>query len=395
MTQIASDRNPRPTLPLLGLAFRPFFLFGSLFSIVAIAYWILLLNGAAPWLTAMSPVVWHGHEMVFGFGGAIVIGFLLTAVQTWTGLPSVNNKALAALVLLWLTARIAFFLGGGALRLAIVAEILWWALSALTFINLLVRSSNHRNLIIAPVLLLMATLDIASATVSDAGLALHLLNTGVLMMCVLITLLGGRVIPFFTQRGLSIDAITTPGWLEKSLALLTPLTALAFFGGRFLPVLASVTAWLLLTTGALQLLRIAHWRSLKTFGVPLLWSLHFSYLALALGQIGMGLSLLSQGAHFADALHLVTVGAIGGMILAMMSRVSLGHTGRPLQPPALMAWAFALILAAAVVRAGLPLVMAAPAAWRISAALWVLAYLVFVIHYAGILNAPRMDGKPG
>ncbi|ABC28234.1 uncharacterized protein involved in response to NO [Hahella chejuensis KCTC 2396] len=395
MTQIASDRTPRPTLPLLGLAFRPFFLFGSLFSIVAIAYWILLLNGAAPWLTAMSPVVWHGHEMLFGFGGAIVIGFLLTAVQTWTGLPSVKNKALAALVLLWLTARIAFFLGDDALRLAIVAEILWWALSALAFINLLVRSGNHRNLIIAPVLLLMATLDIVSATVSDAGLALHLLNTGVLMMCVLITLLGGRVIPFFTQRGLGVDAITTPGWLEKALALLTPLTALAFFSGRFIPSLTPTVAVLLLVTGALQLLRIAHWRSLKTFGVPLLWSLHLSYLALALGQLGMGLSLLSQGAHFTDALHLVTVGAIGGMILAMMSRVSLGHTGRPLQPPALMAWAFALILAAAVVRAGLPLLMSAPAVWRISAALWALAYLVFVIHYAGILNAPRADGKPG
>ncbi|WP_431686598.1 NnrS family protein [Hahella sp. NBU794] len=395
MTSIVSDRNPRTTLPLLGLAFRPFFLFGALFSVAAIAYWILLLNGSAPWLTAMSPVVWHGHEMLFGFGGAIVVGFLLTAVQTWTGLPSVKNKALATLVLLWLTARVAFFLGGDALRLAIVAEILWWALSALAFINLLVRSGNHRNLIIAPVLILMATLDIASIAASDAGLALHLLNTGVLMMGVLITLLGGRVIPFFTQRGLGIDAITTPGWLEKALALLTPLTALAFFNERFLPSLTLVVAMLLLATGALQLLRIAHWRSLKTFGAPLLWSLHLSYLTLALGQTGMGLSLLSQGVHFADALHLVTVGAIGGMILAMMSRVSLGHTGRPLQPPALMSWAFALILAAAVVRAGLPLLMSAPAAWRISAALWALAYLLFVIHYAGILNAPRADGKPG
>ncbi|WP_292441565.1 NnrS family protein [Methylophaga sp.] len=382
---------------VLDLAFRPFFLLGAVFSVIALLLWGANLHG---WLThayhGYTPL-WHGHEMLFGFVAAILVGFLLTAVQNWTGLRSAHGKALLLLILLWLAGRLAvWFAGFMPWWLVIIIDGSFLLYAAGLLASLLLKKQQKRNYFAVLALLLLTAdnvvfhLGVASGNLQTATHALH---SVILLITLLMTVIGGRVIPMFTGNTTQIPPRTRIQWLDKAgLGFLWVIVVIFLFQlqiylpDKLLAVIFSFSA--VLIAG-----RCALWRAMSTRRHPLLWSLHLSYwfIPLGLGLIachyaGMALSL-------STALHALTVGAMGGLILSMISRVSLGHTGRPIVATPLIKLAFLLVLAAALSRVGLILIIPAFSlwAWWLSIGLWVMAYTLFLYRYSAILLSPRAD----
>lgn len=390
--------DPTPTAPLWRLSFRPFFLGAALFAVLAVGLWAAAYAG---WLVWFAPrggwLVWHMHEMPFGFVAAVIAGFLLTAVQAWTGLPGLRGRWLAAVFALWLAARIGWLWPGLPWPVLVALELAFLPAVAARVGWQLGRVAQRRNYPLVALLVLLTLMD---------ALALEALATGdfvrlrravwaaLWLIGTVIVVVGGRVIPFFTERGLHLAAPIAPRrWLEALAHGGLPLLAgLALAGVGLAPDMRLAPLFVLL--GIAHALRLARWLRPGVLRVPLLWSLHLAYAwlvatLLALAAWHLGLPILGSA-----ALHLFTIGAISGLILAMMARVSLGHTGRALQPPALMPLAFGAIAVAAAVRVGLAGV-APRLAVVLSAALWCLGFGLFVYHYGPILWRARVDGGPG
>lgn len=381
--------------PLFELAFRPYFLLGSFTSIVALVIWLANLNGMFSFdLSGLSPTVWHAHEMIFGFGATVAVGFILTAVQTWAGRPSVSKKPLVVLILLWVLMRLAIWVNTlDSIYFAIGLTALWWLSVIACYSKIVISAQNRRNYLFIPILVVMAGLNIAILSFdinNESQTALHLSRTTVILFTLLMTIVGGRVIPFFTIRGANTAAISMPKLLEHSILVMSILSVLAFAAG---PSVVSINMFIgvMLLTGSLQLIRLGFWRTIKTFKVPLLWSLHLSYFMMAIGTLLLGTSQLNIGVAVSTALHVITVGAIGLMIISMMSRVSLGHTGRMLLPRPIVSFAFIMIAIAALIRVILPYYGLTVEAWAYSVVLWVSAQLIFLFVYIPILTSPKQN----
>ncbi len=363
--------------------------------------WGLSLNGLDIGVgqEGMSLLVWHGHEMVFGFACTVALGFLLTAVQTWTGERSVHGGVLFFLTLTWLVVRGLLWSGDAFLQwLALPLQMLWWGISIFSLARVLITSNNKRNYMFIPMTLLLMALNYGVLYTAINGaehIALALLRSAIILFGVLISVIAGRVVPFFTKKGVAnVSVIETPR-LDRYLPLVSLGLFLIFVIRLFVqfPQLDMVFIALCISTGVLHLYRLLHWHSWATRKVPLVWALHISYLFLSLGFIVLGISSFSPRINFSTALHLITVGSIGGMILPMIVRVSLGHTGRALKASPLMTAAFICVFLAALLRfiymmVGMPFV-----AWNISAFLWVLAFSSFVVEFFGVLTKSRADGK--
>ncbi|WP_343573316.1 NnrS family protein [Pseudomonas sp.] len=392
------DRKALLAIPALWrLGFRPFFLGGALFALVGIAAWAAVLLGLLPdWEPLGGWLAWHRHEMLFGFASAIIAGFLLTAVQTWTGRPGVSGRPLMILAAIWLAARLGW-LGGAPLWLVTPLELAF--LPALAFFvgRSLWQVKQVRNYPVIAVLTLL--------TLADAQVMLGLWGGrddwqrgGVLaalwLVAALMGLIGGRVIPFFTQRGLGRTAqVPAWPWLDNLLLAGTMLVAVltaAGFGLAPHPLLGALFA--VLAVG--HLIRLWRWRDKGIWGVPLLWSLHLAYLWMLLAPAGMAVWNFGAPIALSLPIHALTVGGVGGLILAMIARVSLGHTGRPLQPPKVMAWAFALLNLGVLCRVVLVLWLPMQGL-SLAAACWVVAFLLFAWHYGPMFWQPRVDGQPG
>ena len=392
------DRKALLTIPALWrLGFRPFFLGGALFALIGIAAWAAVLLGVLPaWEPLGGWLAWHRHEMLFGFASAIIAGFLLTAVQTWTGRPGVSGRPLMILAGIWLAARLGW-LGGAPLWLVTPLELAF--LPALAFFvgRSLWQVKQVRNYPVIAVLTLL--------TLADAQVMLGLWGGrddwqrgGVLaalwLVAALMGLIGGRVIPFFTQRGLGRTAqVPAWPWLDNLLLAGTMLVAVltaAGFGLAPHPLLGALFA--VLAVG--HLIRLWRWRDKGIWGVPLLWSLHMAYLWMLLAPAGMAVWNFGAPIALSLPIHALTVGGVGGLILAMIARVSLGHTGRPLQPPKVMAWAFALLNLGVLCRVVL-VVWLPMQGLSLAAACWVVAFLLFAWHYGPMFWQPRVDGQPG
>lgn len=385
-------------MPFFRLAFRPFFLLPTLLSIISLLTWLAVLNGALVWQGNIVVNNWHGHEMIFGFAASIVIGFLLTAAQTWTGVRSINGWGLAFLVICWLIARIAFISNDAAILFSgIVAELVWWFVSIGYLSYMLIKSNNRRNLIFIPLLILLALLDsiiLYASIAHKIALASHLSYLAVFMITTVVTILGGRVIPFFTTRALNLPAIQANIVLERFMAIAMMLTIVSFalsFWFSLNPVLTII----FIITGISQIIRIANWRTLATLKTPLLWSLHFAYLNMGIGYIALGLSYLFDVISFSTSLHIITLGTIGTMILAMMSRVSLGHTARALQSNIWVNLSFAALLTATLLRFILPLINLPTLGYQLAGIGWTLGFGIFLIYYTPILLRARTDGRSG
>ncbi|MCF6459363.1 NnrS family protein [Pseudoalteromonas sp. MMG024] len=382
--------------PFFQLAFRSSFILGALASIVAMTIWLGFLN--AWWQlnpTGLTSTVWHLHEMLFGFGATIATGFVLTAVQTWTGRPSIKGLPLMALVSLWLVIRVLFFVNSTAtVILATVLQGLWWISIIAIYSHIVLLAKNRRNYLFIPLFSVMALLEMAlliSELTIDTAQALHIGRTMVLMFGVLMGIVGGRVIPFFTRNGAKLAAVSHPKLLDPLLQTTSLLGALVFFSHFYISLPLS-PAYLMIAAGCLHLAKLGFWQSNKTAGIALLWSLHLSYGALGVGLILLGASYFTPLIAFSSGLHVITVGAMGLMVLSMMSRVSLGHTGRILMPKPVISYAFLLMALAAIIRALMPSLGYAHLAWQLSAMLWITAFFMFIWVYLPILKAPRQDG---
>jgi uncharacterized protein involved in response to NO len=401
MMQITDLNKEQQITPIFRLGFRPFFFGGALFSVIAIVLWLLMYRGSLNTMPLGGGYWWHIHEMIFGFGCAIVAGFLLTAVQNWTGLPGVKGKLLAGLFLLWLLGRISMLfpnLLGPAL--STIVDLAFLPCVAFILAKPILAIKQYRNLFFVPLLTLFTIANAemhASIYFPEAVSMQYAGYAGVMLVALLISVMVGRVAPMFTANGTKTTKVNSLPLLDKltngSLALITLLLLfhpLIGFNNFYIGIL-------LIFAGIFQAIRWLRWRPWITLGVPLLWSLHFSIKAMAFGLTLLGLSYLIPEIPSSHIWHLVTVGGIGGVILAMISRVSLGHTGRTLQAPKLMSLAFAAMVVASLVRSfgpwGLPektLMFI-----DISGFFWILAFGLFIIFYGPMLLKARADGRPG
>jgi uncharacterized protein involved in response to NO len=382
--------------PLWRLAFRAGFLLAGAFAVAGMARWLYWMLWPTRWDFTLFPGWWHAHEMVFGFAMPVVAGFLLSAVATWTGIPGTSGWRLQLLFGLWLIARAVLWLLPGHLAFAWLAEMLFMLLLVYELTKRVWAVRQWRNMLFPPVLLALALLCTASyRSAGDPVLSMRLHYGAVWMITVLVVIIGGRVTPLFTGNRLGLRIAPLPVWFDAlaigSVALIGLLNA--FWPGE---QAAPWLALLCLAAGLIHLLRLLHWQGWKTLRVPLLWSMHLSYLCIPLAMFGLALAGGDTAAS-KNIIHLLAIGTIGGMILAMMSRVSLGHTGRPLEVPAYLAVAFGLVFIAAIIRAFLPLVdiRLTEVAWWLPAVLWIIAFSLFLVRYIPVLTRARVDGKQG
>lgn len=386
------------SLPFFRLAFRPLFWLGALFSVVSIALWSLSFTGYLEISPFGGSLFWHQHEMLFGFAAAIIAGFLLTAVQTWTGVPSVKGKPLAVLVSVWLLARVLLlFPPVGQFYLVVAVDLLFLPMAAVFLSFPIVKARLWRNLFFVPILLLMAVLN-GLMHLSAMGVIATpyqvIGHTMVLTVTLVMCIMGGRVFPMFTANGTGTARVAPVYWLEK-LSIATVIFSVLVVS-ELLPLAPGVDAAILIIAGLANFLRALRWRIWVTFSTPLVWSLHLSYLALCAGLLMLGMEKLELLQSVSPAYHTITVGGMGLMILSMISRVSLGHTGRLINVGAVMTTAFALLLLSFFFRVFASVLFGQNTLFILmAAAFWVFAYGAFVLAYAPVLFSPRIDGRSG
>lgn len=394
---IIDRRQALAIKPLFRLAFRPFFLLGSVLAMLAIPLWIMALNGGLiEWQPTGGWLAWHRHELLFGFAAAIITGFLLTAVQTWTGFPGLTGKPLMVLVAVWVAARVAW-LAAVPIEYVALLDGAFLPLVALQMARSVwpVRQVRNYPLVVVLVLLAIANaVTLYGIWAGDDQLQRHATIGGVWFVAALMSMIAGRVIPFFTQRGL-LRQTAVRAWPQLDWFLLI---------GTLLASLGLLLGWAmqpkLLMGGLFAALAIAHlirlwrWYDAAIWRVPLLWSLHLAYAWLAVACAAMALWHFSVLTQMSLAVHALTVGAMGGLILAMIARVTLGHTGRQLQPPASIVWAFVLFNCAALARVVLVDWAYFPGLW-LAAVCWALSFALYLWSYAPMLWQARVDGQPG
>ena len=380
-------------LPLLRLGFRPFYLGAACYGMLAVPLWIAMLLGQVSLNLTVAPVLWHAHEMLFGFAVAVIVGFLLTAGKAWTGLATPRGAVLGALAGLWLAARLAAVFAPYAVYAAL--DLLLLPLVAATLIAVFLRAGNRRNLPLGGILLLLTMANAAfhAAVLGFVDIApVRALHAGLALVVMIECVIAGRVIPAFTMSAL-------PGVKLKAPRLLEQVTLAATAIGLALWVLAPPNAFTAAALGAAALLhaqRLWRWQPLRTRARPILWVLHAAYAWLPIGLVLLALSQLGAVAVSAG-IHALAVGATGGLIIGMLTRTARGHTGRPLQVSRLEVAAYVLVAGAAVARVLLPLL--APQhlfIWLVAAAAaWALAFALYLVVFAPWLLAPRLDGKDG
>ncbi len=394
--QIEEPRRPNPTgTALLALGFRPFFLLAGLGAVGLLAIWLGYVSAPAQLQAYYAGTFWHAHEMLFGYTVAVISGFLLTAVRNWTDIPTPSGGPLGLLALLWILGRLLPLAGPDVpgWLIAVVDLALLPALAWVVGVRVL-RRRQTSNLIFAvlPLLMMLANLlvhlEMLGITADTAWYGLY----GMLWLVMLIiVLMGGRVIPFFAERG--VQGLTTRRW--PLVEWLSPwVIVAAAVSHLFLP--DALTFWAALLAFGVHAVRVFGWYHRLMWREPLVWVLIFGYAWLVLG---LGLLALAERGWISGfiALHAFTVGGLGGITLGMMSRVAIGHTGRPMKLPKGMVWSYYFLFAAAMVRVFFPLFLPETYVREVMAAggLWILAFLVFLHYYTPILMRPRVDGRPG
>ena len=379
--------------PVLRLGFRPFYIGTALVAALSVPLWIASFLG---WITLdlpLSPLLWHAHEMLFGFAAGVIAGFLLTAVKAWTGLATPRGAALGALFVLWAAARIASLTGPYVVYAAL--DVVLLPAVAVILLRVLIKAKNHRNLPLIGVLMLLGAAN-ATFHLSVLGLLdiapLQPLYAGLALIVMIESVMAGRVVPAFTMSA-------TPG-LKIKIARWSELTTLA-------ATALALALWVLLPPGPVTLVacalaavlhavRLAQWQPWVTLKRPILWVLHLSYAWIIVGFAMLALAQLGWVA-VSPAVHALAIGATGGLIIGMLTRTARGHTGRPLQVSGVEVLAYGLVMGAAVLRVFTP--VAAPqwyAAALVAAALaWALAFVIYLVKYTPWLLQTRADGKDG
>ncbi len=382
-------------------AFRPFFLAGSLLSIIVLTLWVAVLLGKITLSPYFNIRDWHGHEMLFGFVGAIIVGFLLTAVQSWTELRSTHGKPLTALFSLWLLARLLMVFGTPEIEwLIAVIDVSFFPAAGILMAQLVIKARSHSNFQFIPILMMLAIANLLthlSAILHKPELFVWGMYAAIILGSLLIIVVGGRVISLFTANGSQTTMVEPLPWLEKIVIITAWLIALIYISNTRTMLPDILIAAVFAIAAASNAYRAWRWCSLIIFSYPLIWSLHVAYWFIPIGFGLFTLHYAGFNVNASTALHCITVGAMGTLILSMITRVSLGHTGRLLVASKSMSYAFALIIIAAITRilVGLNPALFSNIGYLVSASCWVLGYGIFFIVHVRILVTPRPDGKPG
>ena len=384
-------------VPLLTIGFRPFYLLAGAFAAVGVPVWHFGPGGLLPAGPYLAGAAWHAHEMVFGFAAAVLTGFLLTAARAWTGLATPTGWRLAALAGLWVAGRV--LVATGPAVPAIVVDCLFLPCVALAVALPVVHARNHRNLPVAAVPALLGAANLLFHLDRVDLIVMPRANGGALLgldlFALLITLMAGRVIPAFTANAVPAARPRRNAYVEivafGSLAVLLVAGALGEWvpGGAWLAAVAAL--------GALaHIARLCLWDPAATLREPLLWVLPLSYAWLPAALILRALWLADVGVPWAAAYHALGAGAMGGLMLAMMTRSALGHTGRPLTAGRAEVAAYVLVHLGAAVRVFGPLAgaEAEPHTLAASAVLWSGGFALFFVAYWPVLTRPRIDKTP-
>lgn len=373
-------------LPLLSYGFRPFYLLASLYAGIAMILWILSMTGRLALPADYSPFALHGHEFLFGFAPAVLAGFLLTAAQSWSGQPTIKGFPLGALAALWLAGR--FAMAADPLSVGAAIDALFLPLLALAAAVPIIRSRRWKHMRVVGLVGLLALANIVfhieQRTESTAELPAALL-CGLGIWTFLITLVGGRVGPTFLDNTCGAPLARRPVALETAVFV---TTAAAFVMLAWNIEKASALVFGL--AAALQTIRLLLWHPLRSLRDPLLWSLPLAY---AWVPVGLGLfGLESMGVVESSAgIHAVTIGAVGGLMLAIMTRSSLGHTGRPLKGTFVDGVIYLSVFVAAVSRVIASLVSDMSTLITIAGFAWIVAFFTFALRYGPMLVSLRAD----
>lgn len=379
--------------------FRVFFLLSGFQALAVMALWLAYYFGTG-WLPGnVPPVLWHGHELVFGFAGAALAGFMLTAIPNWTGRPLPGGLPLLVLAAAWLAGRIAFLaVGWPPAWLAMAVGLAFVPLLAARLLPPLLSDRQPRHLVFLAVLAAFWLGDgLVHWEVFGGGqTGLMGLRLGIAALVVAIALVGGRLLPMFMRSWLadSGESLAERPRLERSAV---PLLLVALAADLVAPA-HPVSALLLLAAALVHGIRLAGWKGHRAAGHPILWVLHAAYAWLVIGLTLLGLSALTPLVPPSAALHAFTTGAIGTAVLGVMTRAGLAHTGRPVVAPLPVAWAYGLVLLAAAVRSLGPIVapsLSGGVVLAVAGALWLAAFGLFLMVFLPILTRPRVDGKPG
>lgn len=412
MLQIQSPgKKPYSPHPILNLGFRVFFASAAIFAIITMVLWIFVFMGKLSLGgVVFQPFYWHAHEMLYGYTMAIIAGFLLTAVQTWTGVPMPYGKHLLAIFSFWGIARLIWALTafnpnqGVTITLVIIAfiaDMIFMVWMATIITRAVLKAKQKRQIGIVSKILLLALanalcyIGILSQNMNFNRIGIYL---GFYLIIALVLTVGRRVTPFFIQKGLSVGQ-TTEVTVKNSKAL--DAMSLGFFVLFFIsdvfipnPILLSVAA---LATAIVNLIRLVGWYHHAIWKKPLLWSLFLGFFGMCIGFVIYALQAWGIGTH-SLAVHALALSGIAMMTIAMMTRVSLGHTGRSIhQPPKTVVWMYILLIVAFIARVILPIFdMSSYIMWlMIAQTSWILCFVLFCISYLPILSRERADGAFG
>ena len=382
----------------LNLGFRPFFAGAAIFSVLSMLIWMGRYDFGWQWQPVLLATNWHAHEMIYGYGMAVIAGFLLTAVKNWTGVQTLYGVPLLVLFLFWLAARLLLLTGdAGMLVWAALADGLFNLLlvAALAWPIFKVRQFKQFGILSKVILLMLANLLFYAGALEiypwgvQAGL-----TSGVYLIMALIFVMSRRVLPFFIERGVDQDiTLTNRAWLDAASLFLF----LAFWLADIIEpdsLLVAVLAGLLCV---LHGLRLGGWYAPGIWQRPLLWVLYLAYASIVVG-FALKVAVYVFGISVFLPLHAFTVGGIGLFTLGMMARVTLGHTGRSVQePPLLVPWMFGALVIGGIIRVVFPLFDAAHyVLWiELSQVMWVLSFSLFLWMFMPMLVRPRTDGQFG
>jgi len=396
-----STFNPQPVkqFALFELGFRPFFLFASLFSIIATFIWMASFSfGWSLPVSNITPIAWHGHEMVFGYSVAIIAGFLLTAVRNWTGVQTIKGLPLAALVMTWLLARtLPLFNSSLLFEWAALLNILFLFGLILAVLHPIAKVKQWRQLLIVSILVLILAADIlyylGVLHIVNQGISWGLFS-GVYLIMALIFTLARRVMPFFIERGVGYQ-VQLKNWSfidSSSILFLAALWIVDVFLKQ-----ALLTALFSTILVILHSVKLWGWHTKGIWKKPLLWVLFLGYSMFILGFALKAINFFNLYPS-SIPLHAFTYGGIGLMTLGMISRISLGHTGRNInEPPAILNLVFVSLFLGALVRVVMPIFI--PSAYLhligLAQVLWIVAFVLFLASYLMIFIKPRTDGQPG
>lgn len=392
------EQPVQPTGPaILNLGFRPFFAGAALFSVLSMLAWTGVYALGWQWQPSLPVVTWHAHEMVYGYGMAVIAGFLLTAVRNWTGVQTLHGIPLLLLFLLWLAARVLLAGGEDLLVWAALADGLFGLLllAALAWPVFKVRQFKQLGILSKILLLVFANLLFYAGVLQILPWGVQAgLYSGVYLIMALILVMSRRVLPFFIERGVSQPVtLINRSWLDMASLLLF----LGFWIADIVEPDSMLVAWLAGVLCLLHAVRLAGWYAAGIREQALLWVLYVAYAVMVIG-FGLKAAVYVFGISPFLPLHAFTYGGIGLFTIGMMTRVTLGHTGRNiLEPPAAMPWMFMLLLAGVVIRVVFPLLDDSryPLWMGLSQLLWIAAFGVFLFTCLPMLVRPRIDGQLG